>query len=48
MVQKVTPLALEVALEVQDELQGRLAEADRLRQQQLQRAQYEAEKARLR
>ena len=48
MVQKVTPLALEVALEVQDELQGRLAEVDRLRQQQLQRAQYEAEKARLR
>ena len=47
MVQKVTPLALEVALEVQDELQGRLAEVDRLRQQQLQRAQYEAEKARL-
>ena len=48
LVQKVTPLSLEVALEVQDELQGRLVEADRLRQQQLQRAQYEAEKARLR
>ena len=48
LVQKVTPLSLEVAIEVQDELQGRLIEADRLRQQQLQRAQYEAEKARLR
>jgi len=44
----VTPLALEVALQVQSEIQARLAEADRLRQQQLQRAQYEADRARLR
>ena len=48
LVQSVTPLALEVALQVQDEIQARLAEADRLRQQQLQRAQYEADRARIR
>jgi DNA invertase Pin-like site-specific DNA recombinase len=48
LVQSVTPLALEVALQVQSEIQARLAEADRLRQQQLQRAQYEADQARLR
>ena len=33
----VTPLALEVALKVQEELQARLKEADRLRQQHVQR-----------
>ena len=33
---------------MQDELQARLAEADRLRQQHVQRAQYEADQARLR
>ena len=48
LVQSVTPLALEVALQVQNEIQARLAEADRLRQQQLQRTQYEADQARLR
>ena len=48
LVQSVTPLALEVALKVQEELQTRLDEADRLRQQQVQRAQYEADQARLR
>lgn len=48
LVQSVTPLALEVALNVQSEIQGRLAEAQRLRQQQVQRAQYEAERAQLR
>lgn len=48
LVQSVTPLALEVALEVQNEIQKRLAEGDHLRQQQLQRAQYEADRARLR
>jgi len=42
------PLALEVALQVQAELQGRLAEADRLRQQHVQRSQYEADQARVR
>jgi len=48
LVQSVTPLALEVALNVQSEIQGRLAEAERLRQQQVQRAQYDAERAQLR
>jgi DNA invertase Pin-like site-specific DNA recombinase/F0F1-type ATP synthase membrane subunit b/b' len=48
LVESVTPLALEVALSVQQEVQARLAEADRLRQQQVQRAQYEADRARLR
>lgn len=48
LIQSVTPLALEVALQVQDELQARLDQADRLRQQQVQRAQYEADQARLR
>jgi DNA invertase Pin-like site-specific DNA recombinase len=48
LVKSVTPLALEVALKVQSEIQARLAEADRLRQQQVQRAQYEADQARVR
>jgi DNA invertase Pin-like site-specific DNA recombinase len=48
LVECVTPLALEVALKVQEELQARLEEADRLRQQHVQRAQYEADQARVR
>ena len=48
LVERVAPMAFEVVLKVQDELQARLAEADRLRQQCVQRAQYEAEQARLR
>ena len=48
LVQSVTPLALEVALNVQNEIQARLVEADRLRQQQVERAQYEADRARVR
>lgn len=48
LVQSVTPLALEVALNVQNEIQTRLAEADRLREQQVERAQYETERARVR
>ena len=48
LVQSVTPLTLEIALNVQGEIQTRLAEADRLRQQQVQRAQYEADRARVR
>jgi len=48
LVESVTPLALEVVLNVQAEIQKRLAEAQRLRQQQVQRAQYEAEQARVR
>jgi DNA invertase Pin-like site-specific DNA recombinase len=48
IVQSISPLALEVALNVQHQLQERLAEADRLRRQYLERAQYEAEQARIR
>jgi len=48
LVQSVTPLALEVALNVQSEIQSRLAEAEKLRAQQVQRAQYEAERAQVR
>jgi DNA invertase Pin-like site-specific DNA recombinase len=48
LVESVTPLALEVALNVQNEIQSRLAQAERLRQQQVQRAQYEAERAQMR
>jgi len=48
LVRSVTPLALEVALNVRSEIQTRLAEAERLRQQQVQRAQYEADRARVR
>jgi len=48
LVEAVTPVTLEVALAVQQELQTRLDEADRLRQQQVERARYEAELARRR
>jgi DNA invertase Pin-like site-specific DNA recombinase len=48
LVEAVTPVTLEVALAVQQELQSRLEEADRLRQQQVERARYEAELARRR
>jgi len=44
----VTPLALEVALSVQQELQSRWDEADRLRRLQVDRARYESELARRR
>src|SRR5271157_1073392 len=42
----LTPWTLEVALAVQEELQQRLAEADQLRRQHLQRARYDADLAR--
>jgi hypothetical protein len=45
LVRTVTPLALEMALAVQDELTARADEAERLRQQQVERARYEAELA---
>ena len=45
LVEAITPLALEVALRVQQELQSRLGEADRLRQKQVERARYEADLA---
>ncbi len=45
LVETVSPLALEVALAVQEELETRAAEADRLRRQAVERARYEAELA---
>jgi DNA invertase Pin-like site-specific DNA recombinase len=48
LVETVTPLALEVALSVQQELQSRWDEADRLRRLQADRARYESELARRR
>jgi hypothetical protein len=48
LLETLTPLALEVTLAVEQELQQRLAEADALRQQQVERARYEVELARRR
>ncbi|MBV8890748.1 MAG: recombinase family protein [Acidobacteria bacterium] len=48
LVETVTPLALEVALNVHQELQSRWEEADRLRRLQVDRARYESELARRR
>jgi DNA invertase Pin-like site-specific DNA recombinase len=48
LVEAVTPMALEVALSVQQELQVRWEETDRLRRQQVERARYEADLARRR
>jgi len=48
LVELMTPLTLEVTLAVQEELIARTAEADRLRQQQVERARYETELARRR
>jgi len=48
IVDSISPLALDVALNVQHQLQERLADADRLRRQYVDRAQYEAEQARIR
>lgn len=45
LVEAVNPVALEVTLAVQQELQSRLNEADRLRRSQVERARYEAELA---
>jgi DNA invertase Pin-like site-specific DNA recombinase len=42
LLSSVTPVALEVALAVQDEIQKRIEDADRLRQAQVERARYEA------
>lgn len=44
----VAPMALEVSLNVQREVEQRLTEAHHLREQQVERARYEAEQARLR
>ncbi len=48
VVESMKPMELEVALAVQDELQSRLHETDRLRMKQVERARYEAELARRR
>ena len=45
LVETVSPLALEVALAVQDELEARAQDVDRIRRQQVERARYEAELA---
>ena len=48
LLESVIPLTLEVALQVQKELENRFNEADKLRKQQVQRAEYEANLARRR
>jgi DNA invertase Pin-like site-specific DNA recombinase len=48
LVESMTPMALEVALAVWQEIQDRQEEVDRLRHQQVERAQYEADLARRR
>jgi len=45
LLELMTPASLEVAMAVQQELQHRLEETDRLRRQQVERARYEAELA---
>lgn len=45
LIDTVTPVALEVALSVQEELRSRLEEMDRLRRQHVERARYEADLA---
>ena len=48
LVETVSPLAVQVALSVQDELQSRLHEADEIRKKHVERLRYEAELARRR
>jgi len=48
LLDSVTPLTLEVTLQVQKELENRFKEADKLRKQQVDRAEYEANLARRR
>ena len=48
LLESVTPLTLEVVLQVQKELENRFNEADKLRKQQVVRAEYEANLARRR
>jgi len=48
LLESITPLTLEVALQVQKELENRFNEADKLRKQQVVRAEYEANLARRR
>jgi DNA invertase Pin-like site-specific DNA recombinase len=48
LLESFTPMALEVVLQVQDELKARCQQADHLRKKQLQRSHYEADLARRR
>jgi DNA invertase Pin-like site-specific DNA recombinase len=48
LLESVTPLTLEAALQVQKELENRFNDADKLRKQQVERAEYEANLARRR
>jgi hypothetical protein len=48
LLQSLTPMALEVALSVQQEIAARIEEADRLRARQVERARYEADLSRQR
>lgn len=48
LLERITPVTLNVAFAVQQELQSRFEEVDRLRQQQVERARYEADLARQR
>jgi len=48
LLESVTPFTLEVALQVQKELENRFNETDKLRKQQVERAEYEANLARRR
>ena len=48
LLESVTPLTLDMALQVQKELENRFNEADKLRKQQVERAEYEANIARRR
>jgi DNA invertase Pin-like site-specific DNA recombinase len=46
LLQMLQPMTLDVSLAVQQELQSRIGEADQLRKQQVERARYEADRAR--
>ena len=46
IVEAITPMALDLALAIQQEIASRLDEADRLRHRQVERAQYEVDRAR--
>ncbi len=48
LVEAMTPMAIEVSLAIQEEIQSQLDEADRLRHKQVERARYEADYARRR
>ena len=48
LLEMVTPMTLEIACAVQQELQSRMTEADQLRKEHVERARYEADMARIR